>query len=155
MLDLGASPGSWSVYAAERVGPRGSVRGIDLNPHNSALPEHAKIEVGDVYALKPEALGRYDVVLSDMAPKTSGQRHADQFNSYQLYMRALEIASVVLKDGGHFVGKIFDGAEFDDAKTATRAHFDKVRVIRPKATRDVSYELFIVGLGRRTTTESP
>lgn len=150
VLDLGASPGSWTLFAAERVGRGGRVVGLDLKDPEVALPAHAEIRVLDAFAADPETLGGpFDVVLSDMAPKTSGQRHADQYRSYELYTRALGLASEVLKPGGMFVGKIFQGAEFDDARAATRDAFEKVRIIRPEATRDESYEVFLVGLDKR------
>jgi 23S rRNA (uridine2552-2'-O)-methyltransferase len=91
------------------------------------------------------------VVLSDMAPHTSGQRHRDQFGSYELYARALEIASIVLVQGGSFVGKIFQGPELEDARNQTRAHFESVRIIKPDASRSESFEIFLVGLGAKTT----
>ena len=87
-----------------------------------------------------------------MAPKTSGQRHADQYRSYELVMRALELTRTVLEPGGTFVAKIFQGAEFGDARNAVREVFGKVRVIRPEATRNESYEVFLVGLGFRPTS---
>lgn len=150
VLDLGASPGSWTVFAADRVGPTGHVIGIDVNEPEVNLPAHAQIRVMDAFEAPTDALGGpFDVVLSDMAPKTSGQRHADQYRSFELYMRALGIANDLLVPGGTFVGKIFQGAEFDEAREATRATFDAVRVIRPKATRDESYEVFLVGLQKR------
>lgn len=150
VLDLGASPGSWTLYAAERVGPQGRVLGIDLNDPELTLPSHAEIRTLDVFAVRPETLeGPYDVVISDMAPKTSGQRHADQYRSYELFMQALRLATEVLEPGGHFVGKIFQGAEFEQARKAVREAFEKVRIVRPKATRDESYEVFLLGLGRR------
>lgn len=67
-------------------------------------------------------------------------------------MRALELAKAVLKPGGSFVAKIFQGAEFEDARNAVREVFGKVRTIRPEATRDESYEVFLVGLGFQPTT---
>jgi 23S rRNA (uridine2552-2'-O)-methyltransferase len=67
-------------------------------------------------------------------------------------MRALELTKTVLKPGGTFVAKIFQGAEFEDARNAVREVFDKVRIIRPKATRDESYEVFLVGLGFQPVT---
>ena len=153
MLDLGASPGSWTLYAAERVGPSGRVLGIDLSDHDATLPSHAEIRTLDAFAVGPETLGGpFDVVISDMAPKTSGQRHADQYRSYELFTRALGLATTVLEPGGHFVGKIFQGQEFEDARNAVRAAFARVRIIRPKATRDESYEVFLVGIGRREAT---
>lgn len=153
MLDLGASPGSWTLYAAERVGPTGRVLGLDLHEPELALPPQAEIHALDVFQADPETLGGpFDLVISDMAPKTSGQRHADQYRSYELVMRALEIAKKVLAPGGAFVAKIFQGAEFEDARNALRQVFDKVRVIRPEATRNESYEVFLVGLGFRPVT---
>ncbi|MDH4282681.1 MAG: RlmE family RNA methyltransferase [Myxococcales bacterium] len=153
VLDLGASPGSWTLYAAERVGPQGRVLGIDLDAPEIALPSQAEIRALDAFEIDPQTLGGpFDVVISDMAPKTSGQRHADQYRSYELAMRALQLAKAVLKPGGAFVAKIFQGAEFTDARTAVREVFERARVIRPEATRDESYEVFLVGLGFRPVT---
>ena len=148
ILDLGASPGSWTLYAADKVGPQGRVLGIDLKDPDVALPKQAEIRTLDAFEVDPAVLGGpFDAVISDMAPKTSGQRHADQYRSYELVMRALELSKSVLRPGGTFVAKIFQGAEFEDARDALRACFGKVRIIRPKATRDESYEVFLVGLG--------
>ena len=150
VLDLGASPGSWTLYAAKQVGPQGKVIGIDIQDHKSNLPPNATIEVRDIWDVSVAEFDKpFDVVMSDMAPNTSGQRHADQFNSYELFMQALEIAQTVLKPGGFFVGKIFQGAEFPDAQAAVRKAYTKVRVIRPKATRDISYEVFLIGVEKK------
>ena len=135
------------------MGPSGRVLGIDLNDPEVALPPQAEIRTLDAFQLDPDSLGGpYDLVISDMAPKTSGQRHADQYRSYELVMRALELAKTVLKPDGAFVAKIFQGAEFEDARNAVREVFGKVRIIRPEATRDESYEVFLVGLGFRPAT---
>lgn len=150
VLDLGAAPGSWTLYAAEQVGREGKVRGLDIQPPRTALPPQASIEVLDVMTLTAADLGgpgSFELVISDMAPATSGQTHRDQFLSFELYMRALEIAQMVLVPGGKFVGKIFQGQEFPDAKRATQLAFDKARIIKPEATRSESYEVFLIGLG--------
>ena len=152
VLDLGASPGSWTQYAAQKVGREGKVVGIDLNPPRIALPPHVSFQALDVFKLDALAeLGprAFDVVMSDMAPHTSGQRHRDQFGSYELYMRALEISGQVLAEGGSFVGKIFQGAELEQARSATRERFKNVRIIKPDASRAESYEIFLVGLGSK------
>lgn len=151
VLDLGCAPGSWVRYIASRIGPRGVVLGFDLSPVTIPLPPHARCAVLDLAACDPplEVAGRpFDVVVSDMAPSTEGVRFADQYRSYELYRRALDIAARALGPDGRFVGKIFQGAELDQARAATAALFDTVRIVRPAGTRSESYELFLVGLGK-------
>ncbi len=162
VLDLGAAPGSWTLYAADKVGREGSVLALDLNPHGlddlgATMPKNVDFRVADATTQTPETLGgMFDVVISDMAPRTSGQRHRDQFLSFELYCSAVATAEKVLKPGGMFTGKIFQGAEFDEAREFTRKVFEKVRVIRPKAVRDESYEVFLVGIGKRApASEEP
>jgi 23S rRNA (uridine2552-2'-O)-methyltransferase len=153
VLDLGASPGSWAQFAAQQVGREGKVVGIDLNPPRVSFPPHVSFQALDVFELDALAAfgpNAFDVVMSDMAPHTSGQRHRDQFGSYELYMRALEIAGQVIAVGGAFVGKIFQGAELEQARSATRERFKSVRLIKPDASRAESYEIFLVGLGAHT-----
>jgi len=153
VLDLGAAPGSWTLYAAERVGREGKVLGIDLNDARIGLPPQASFRALDVFALDfagELGPGSFDVVLSDMAPHTSGQRHRDQFRSYELYMRALEIARAVLVPGGAFVGKIFQGPELEQARAATREAFATVRTIKPEASRSESFEIFLAGLAAKS-----
>lgn len=152
VLDLGAAPGSWSLFVGDRVGPNGRVLGIDLAEIRVGAPPHVQFAQMDVNTVTAESLGgrgSFDVVISDMAPKTTGQRHRDQFVSYELYMRALAIAEEVLAPGGSFVGKIFQGPEIEDARKATQKVFEQVRTIKPEASRSESYEIFLVGLKRR------
>jgi 23S rRNA (uridine2552-2'-O)-methyltransferase len=152
VLDLGAAPGSWTMYAAERVGREGKVLGVDLNEARVALPPQASFRALDVFSADlASELGpaSFEVVLSDMAPHTSGQRHRDQFLSYELYTRALEIARAVLVPGGSFVGKIFQGAELEAARAATRDAFSSMRTLKPEASRSESYEIFLAGIGAR------
>jgi 23S rRNA (uridine2552-2'-O)-methyltransferase len=127
--------------------------GIDLNDPEISLPPHAEIRTLDAFQADPATFGGpFDLVISDMAPKTSGQRHADQYRSYELVILALDLAKTVLQPGGTFVAKIFQGAEFEDARKAVREVFGKVRIIRPEATRNESYEVFLVGLGFHPAT---
>jgi 23S rRNA (uridine2552-2'-O)-methyltransferase len=150
VLDLGAAPGSWTLYAAERVGREGKVLSLDLNDARIQLPAQVTFRVLDVFAVDARAefgSAAFDVVLSDMAPHTSGQRHRDQFGSYELYMQALRVAREVLVPGGAFVGKIFQGPELEAARAATRAAFERVRIVKPEASRDESFEIFLVGTG--------
>ena len=152
VLDLGAAPGSWSMYAAQKIGKNGKLLAIDLNPLEIALPPHGTFLQADALDLAAgnfSLFAPYDVVLSDMAPNTTGNRLGDQTRSYELFMRALEVAGEVLKEGGAFVGKIFMGEDLPLARAATRKVFESERLIRPEGTRSVSYEIFIIGLGKR------
>jgi 23S rRNA (uridine2552-2'-O)-methyltransferase len=152
VLDLGAAPGSWSLYVTQKVGASGRLVAIDLDPLNIPLPENAVAIVGDALTLDNEALAEhapYDVVLSDMAPRTTGNRLGDQTRSFELYMRALAVAEQLLKPGGAFVGKIFMGEDFAEAKAATKQLFREERAIRPEGTRANSYEIFLIGLGKK------
>jgi 23S rRNA (uridine2552-2'-O)-methyltransferase len=158
VLDLGAYPGSWTSYAAERVQREGRVLGYDLQLFRGALPPHAEIRQADVFRLDPEELGgpgSFDVVMSDMAPSTTGHRFTDQARSFDLFMRALELATRVLAPGGAFVAKIFQGGDFKEARQAVEACFTQVRVVRPKATRTESFEVFVVGQGFRPPAAAP
>jgi 23S rRNA (uridine2552-2'-O)-methyltransferase len=108
--------------------------------------------VADAFDLSNAELSEgapYDVVLSDMAPNTSGDKIQDRARSQALYLRALELSSQVGKKGGSFVGKIFMSEDFGAARQATLQAYGSVRVIRPAGTRSQSTELFIVGSGRR------
>jgi 23S rRNA (uridine2552-2'-O)-methyltransferase len=152
VLDMGAAPGSWAMYAAGKIGRSGKLLAIDLEPLAVTLPPCAVFVQGDAFALDNDALARfapYDVVLSDMAPKTTGSRITDQTRSFELFMRALEVAARLGAPGGAFVGKIFMSDELPAARTELRKHYETERLIRPEGTRSISTELFVVGLGKR------
>jgi 23S rRNA (uridine2552-2'-O)-methyltransferase len=152
VLDLGAAPGSWAMYAAQKIGGHGRLLAIDLKPLEIALPSWAKAVEGDALSLDNEALATfapYDVVLSDMAPNTSGNRLSDQARSFDLFMRALAVAEALLRPGGSFVGKIFMGEDLPRARAEVRRHFASERLMRPEGTRSVSYEIFVLGVDKR------
>lgn len=150
VLDLGAAPGSWSLYASQKVGPGGRVLAIDLQEIRQAFPPNVKVEQGDALTLENTALSQfapYDVVLSDMAPNTSGSKIRDQAGSLELCIRALDVALALGKPGSHFVGKIFMSGDFQIARKLAGERYEKCQVIRPEGTRQQSTEVFIVGLG--------
>ncbi len=152
VLDLGASPGSWTLYAAGRVGPKGRVLAMDLKELNTQVPANVEFFIGDALSLETEALSRfapYDVVVSDMAPNTTGNRLGDQTRSFDLFMRALAVAEALRKPGGAFVGKIFMGEDFVRARDEVKRLFAAERTIRPEGTRTSSYEVFVVGERRK------
>jgi 23S rRNA (uridine2552-2'-O)-methyltransferase len=150
VLDLGAAPGSWSLYVTQKIGAQGRLVAIDLEAIDIPLPPNMTAIVGD--ALTSEVLaehGPYDVVLSDMAPRTTGNRLGDQTRSFELFMGALAVAERLLKPGGAFVGKIFMGEDFPKAQAETRRLFSKQDAMRPEGTRTTSYEIYLVGLGKK------
>jgi 23S rRNA (uridine2552-2'-O)-methyltransferase len=154
VLDLGAAPGSWSMYAAERIGPTGKLLAIDLSPIPRALGPGVHVVQGDALALSNEDLALfapYHVVLSDMAPQTTGSKLADQSRSFELFLRAVEIARAHSLPGGSFVGKIFMSEDFGAARDALKATYAEVRTIRPEAARTSSYEIFLVGQNKKPT----
>ena len=151
VLDLGCAPGSWLKYAAEVAGPAGRVTGIDLKPVTIALPEQATVLTGDIFELLEDLKQgpRYQVVLSDMAPATTGNKHVDAARSMGLCEAALYVAREVLRPGGRFVCKIFQGPDFKAFTEEVRASFQKQKTFKPQSSRKASREIFIIGLGKK------
>lgn len=149
VLDLGCSPGSWMQYAAERVGPEGRVLGFDLKPVEISLPAHAEAQVGDAFEIREDTLRAFDVVLSDMAPATSGDKKTDALRSSVLVERTLDVADAHLRPGGTVIAKVFEGGEVPSLVRRMQGSFEKVIRVRPDATRKHSPEIFLVGLRKR------
>lgn len=152
VLDLGCAPGSWLQVASEIVGPKGTVVGIDLQAVGAEFAENIRAVQGDIYKVQPAellALSRalFDTVLSDMAPSTTG--HGDDFLSVRLCRRVLEILPPLLRPGGNLAMKVLEGSEFPELLKESKALFREVRPLKPEASRDISREIFIVGLGYR------
>lgn len=152
VLDLGASPGSWSQFAAQIVGKNGQIIGIDLFPVSVQL-SNATFLIGDIQEVNTyqriiDAGLRLpvEVILSDMAPKTTGVKVTDQSRSFELCMVALERAKDWLKPGGNFVAKLFDSSDAMTFRDELRKIFQKVEILRPKSTRKESMEVFFIGL---------
>jgi 23S rRNA (uridine2552-2'-O)-methyltransferase len=143
------------LYAAERVGPGGHVVAVDLQEIRP-LAANVTIVRGDVLAAEPDAPvlqnAPYDVVLSDMAPSTTGSKVSDQARSFELFMKALDVASRLGKAGGAFVGKIFMSGDFPTAKQEVSKRFETCRVIKPEGTRANSSEIYIVGTRLRASS---
>ncbi len=152
VVDLGAAPGGWSQFVAEKIGKRGKIIALDILPVE-AIPGVEIIE-GDfmdeqVLAQLLETLGGepVDLVLSDMAPNMSGTRVVDQSRAMVLAELALDMARRVLAPGGAFVTKLFMGAGFDEYQKEVRQSFSSVANRKPKASRDRSREVYLVGKG--------
>jgi len=152
VLDLGCSPGSWLVYAANLTANKGQVIGVDLKPVSVKIPSHVRTYVGDILSMDDalrDLIGKnFDVVLSDMAPSTTGIKSVDTARSFELCRAALSIARNLLKPGGSFVCKIFQGADFREFLDAVKTSFNKHQIFKPKSSRKASKEIYIIGLGK-------
>ena len=152
VLDCGCAPGSWLLYSSQLTGSGGKVVGVDLQPVSIHVPKNAVVHTGD--ALSPDeallaAIGNdYHVVLSDMAPSTTGQKSTDAARSHALCRAALNLAVRVLLPGGSFVSKIFQGEDFQPYRNEVRTCFDKVKIFKPMSSRKASKEIFIIATGK-------
>ncbi len=150
VLDIGAAPGSWLQYASGRVGERGSILGLDLQPIDFVAANVRTIvcDVADTDAVGKAItnLGwqKADIILSDIAPSTSGIKDVDQWRSIELNQTVLALALLWLKPGGAVVMKVFRGADFDEFMAEVRAQFQKVRVSTVAASRDRSREVYVI-----------
>jgi len=153
VLDLGCAPGSWLLYAANLTGNKGHVVGIDLKPVTEKVPPHVRIYSGDILSLDDrffESLGKdFNVVVSDMSPATTGNKHVDSARSYNLCQAALSIAQTLLIPGGSFVCKIFQGEDFKEYSDSVRSIFRSHKIFKPQASRKASKEIYIIGLGKK------
>ena len=156
VLDLGCAPGSWSLYAAKKVGSGGRVLGLDLKLpalKGGLQPPQLVFQVTDLLAVPLDTAhtarteGPFDLVLSDLAPATSGRKEVDQARSLALVQAALAWAEALLRAGGHFVYKFFQSPESEAFSRALKEKFNKVELLKPKATRSRSREIFGIGLG--------
>ncbi len=148
-VDLGSAPGGWSQYVTEKLKGRARIVAVDLLPMDS-LPDVEFVQ-GDfrddeVFEQLLDAVGEQgaDLVMSDMAPNISGTKAVDQPRSMYLVELALDMARRVLKPGGSFVTKVFQGEGFDEFVRDARNSFERVRVIKPKASRPGSREVYLV-----------
>ena len=153
VLDLGAAPGSWSLAAAEAVGPRGSVLGADIQSTVTEFPPNVTFVIEDVFERSAgfeaclATLAPFHVVMSDMAPKTTGTKFTDQARSLDLCQEALRVAERYLIQGGSFVVKIFMGPDVQDFVCDMRRYFTMVKMFKPKSSRAESKEVFYVAKG--------
>jgi 23S rRNA (uridine2552-2'-O)-methyltransferase len=152
VLDLGCAPGSWLLFAAQQTGPAGILVGVDLTPVTEPMPANVRTVVGDIHELRPSAdtfLGAgFQVVLSDMAPSTTGDKGGDAARSFELCRAALAVADALLLPGGHFVCKIFQGEDFKTFCDQVKTRFDRMDIFKPQSSRKASREIFIIGLGK-------
>ena len=155
VLDIGAAPGSWTLYVHRRLlGTGGSITAVDLKPLNlNPVPDRVTFYQGDAFA--PEIRerlvtgGPYQAVISDAAPATTGNRSVDCSRSEGLAESVISLAEEHLMPGGSLVIKIFQGGGEQQLIQKMRTLFGKVKPFKPEACRNDSFEIFLIGLDRR------
>lgn len=159
VVDLGAAPGSWSQVVYQKLGNNGKIVALDIL-EMVPLPNVTFIQ-GDfsedqaLNALRHCLAGqRVNLVISDMAPNMSGIAVSDQAKSMYLAELALAFAVEQLNSGGNFLVKVFQGRDFDSFLREMRVHFHNVVTRKPKASRDRSSELYLLGFGKKDGRDS-
>ena len=155
VLDFGCYPGSWSIYAARVVGPQGLVVGVDLQEAKKiSIAKAAEIiwfcddiMSDDIIGNVQETRKTFRIVLSDIAPRTSGNKWVDQQQSLTLARRVLELAANLLKKDGNFYVKVFEGEDFKEFVDSVRKSFKTVKIVKPKSSRSESPEVFVLAIG--------
>jgi 23S rRNA (uridine2552-2'-O)-methyltransferase len=161
VLDLGAAPGGFLQILADAVGEGGVAVGVDLEPVRNLGKPWVRTAIVDLLAadaidrIRDLHPGRFRLVASDMAPKTIGVKITDEARSLELVRTALRVAEETLERGGAFVAKVFMGGDFPALKKDLQDRFDTVQVVRPMATRESSYEVYVLGKGFRGRTRPP
>jgi 23S rRNA (uridine2552-2'-O)-methyltransferase len=154
VLDLGAAPGSWLQAESALVGARGLVVGLDILPILALPGQNIVLRQGDIRSLDVAtllaelAIPSFDVVTSDIAPNLSGIREVDDAHVLDLYESVVRVVGEGLKKGGNFVVKVFFSPEFRDMARDLRPLFSKVVIFKPKASRGVSAEVYLVCTGK-------
>jgi len=159
VLDIGASPGSWTQYCLKLLKGKGIVVGADLKPLGKfrANGELHFIQ-GDVFSedIRGELSqwGPFDVIISDAAPSTTGNRLMDTRRSYDLVEQILNFSLEWLKPGGNFTVKVFQGGDETEIFDKMKDEFEQVKKLKPKAVRKESFEYYLIGLKRKGELQS-
>ena len=143
VLDLGCAPGSWLLYIAKKVEDKGKVVGVDVLEMKIKIPQNTIFLKKDV--MNFDVWGKYNVVVSDLAPSTSGIEFVDEERSLEYCKRALKIVQRVLNKGGNFVCKIFEGEGTEEFFKKVEESFEFAKRFKPKASRKQSREIYIIG----------
>jgi 23S rRNA (uridine2552-2'-O)-methyltransferase len=154
ILDVGAAPGSWSLYAERVSKGRIQLVAIDLKPIEAGLdPAASLILQGDVFdeAMQDELASRapYKLIMSDAAPATTGNRTIDCGRSFSLVEGIIGLIPLYLAPDGNFIAKIFQGGKERNLLSQLQELFSSAKMIKPKACRSESFETFLIGIGYR------
>jgi len=155
VVDLGAAPGGWTQASLRIVGSKGFVLGVDLKGMEPIDQPNVRTVIGDVtdsqttQNIKEFLPHSADVVISDVSPNVSGIWELDHARQIDLARRSLEVATSVLKPNGNFFVKVFQGDMLNDFVKEVKQHFGFVKLVKPKASRAKSAELYILGMNFR------
>ncbi len=158
VVDLGAAPGGWIQAARKMTGKNGFVLGIDLKPIEPFTQEYVRTIIADftepdtVEQIRSFLPREADVVISDAAPNITGVWEVDHARQIDLATKALEIAQCVLKPGGNFFVKLFEGEMFNDYILTVKDLFDTVKIVKPEASRQKSSEMYLLSLGLKSAS---
>lgn len=156
VVDLGAAPGGWIQAARKMTGKYGFVLGVDLQPIEPFTQEYIRTIIADITEpnIAQQILGflphKADVVISDAAPNISGVWEVDHARQIDLATNALEIALYILGPNGNFFVKVFEGDLLNEYIQMVKTHFEDVRIVKPKASRAKSSEMYILALGLKS-----
>ena len=157
VVDLGAAPGGWIQAARKIAGKKGFVLGVDLKPIEPFTQEYIRTIVGDM--TEPETLHQItdllprkaDVVISDASPNISGAWEVDHARQIDLATQALQIALKILRPSGNFFVKVFEGNMLKDFTKTVAQHFEIIKLIKPKASRAKSSEMYLLAMELKKT----
>jgi 23S rRNA (uridine2552-2'-O)-methyltransferase len=152
ILDIGCSPGSWSQYMLKKVG-NGSIVGIDISNNVRIHDNRFTFLQGDIFEIDPvflkEQYKAFDIIASDAAPKTTGNKFTDAVQSLNIVSRVFSIADNILTPGGTAVAKVFQGEDLKALLEKIKKHYERVSLFKPKSSRRESREIFIIAHNRR------
>jgi 23S rRNA (uridine2552-2'-O)-methyltransferase len=150
VLDLGAAPGGWLQVALEIVGPQGKVVGVDIQgikPIDNVIFIKGDLTKPETLQKILETVTSVDIVVSDMSPNITGNYSMDHARSIELAETALDAAKKLLRNGGNFVVKVFQGDLFSDFHKQVDISFGFTKAHSPKASRKQSSEIYLIGKG--------
>lgn len=153
IMDIGSAPGSWIQYLLTKIGEEGFIYAIDLNPLHISVPENVIFDQKNLFDITPEEIknshGMFDLIISDVAPRTTGSDFVDQTKSYDLVEHVRQIAMVVLKKNANMICKMYQSGDTKKFTDHMKEIFVEVKIQKPESSRKQSREIFVVGLSKK------
>ncbi len=155
VVDLGCAPGGWLQLIAAEIGPEGRIVGVDLQKTRGLPAKNVVLIQGDITAPNVQSMirealgGEADVVTSDLSPNLTGIGFQDHLRSCELTRTALAVARELVRPGGVFLAKIFQGEDLESVVTELKGEFERTRRVVPRASRKASSEIYLLAQGFR------